>query len=474
MMSSDLSPGKNVKTYLFYDIETTGLNKAFDQVIQFAAIRTDLAFNEIERYEYFVRLNEDVIPSPGAFITHKLPIAQLQNGLSEFEAIKKIHQLLNTPNTISIGYNSLGFDDEFLRFSFYRNLLPPYTHQYANNCQRMDLYPITVMYYLYKHELLKWPTNNLKLENINKENNFVSGAAHNAMVDVEATLKLAQCLSADQKTWQYITGFFDKQTDAQRIKQIEQTLTQNYLMIDGKFGAQQYYQAVVLPLGTHQHYRNQTLWLRLDCEKLLEANAENFVEHTFVINKKLGEPAFLLPMKDRFYKPYVLEKQSLINEALSWLNHNKQTLSNITQHFQHYLYPPVTRLDASASLYELGFLSQHDQLLCEQFHQASWHDRLLILNRFSHTFLQELAVRIVGRHDASLLPENALNIYQNHINSLQGGDDQLMFFDYKGQQRPTIKIALDEITSLEQQTLHMEQQIILQEIKEYTQALLSK
>ncbi len=27
-------------SYLFYDIETTGLNKAFDQVLEFAAIRT--------------------------------------------------------------------------------------------------------------------------------------------------------------------------------------------------------------------------------------------------------------------------------------------------------------------------------------------------------------------------------------------------------------------------------------------------
>lgn len=28
-------------TYVFYDIETTGLNYAFDQILQFAAIRAD-------------------------------------------------------------------------------------------------------------------------------------------------------------------------------------------------------------------------------------------------------------------------------------------------------------------------------------------------------------------------------------------------------------------------------------------------
>ncbi|MCK5420273.1 MAG: exodeoxyribonuclease I, partial [Desulfobacterales bacterium] len=56
------------KTYLFYDIETTGLNKAFDQVLQFAAFRTDRQLNEIDRYTIKVQLRPDVIPSPGAII----------------------------------------------------------------------------------------------------------------------------------------------------------------------------------------------------------------------------------------------------------------------------------------------------------------------------------------------------------------------------------------------------------------------
>src|SRR5689334_3451523 len=129
------------KTFLFYDIETTGLNKCFDQVLQFAAIRTDLNLHELERHEINVRLNPDVIPSPQALLTHRIPIHETQQGIPEITAIKKIHALFNQPGTISLGYNTLGFDDEFLRFSFYRNLLEPYTHQYANNCNRMDLYP---------------------------------------------------------------------------------------------------------------------------------------------------------------------------------------------------------------------------------------------------------------------------------------------------------------------------------------------
>src|SRR4029078_1799306 len=131
---------------------------------------------ELNRYEIKIKLNPDVIPSPYALITHKMGIKEILNGTSEFEAIKQIHQWLNEPGTISLGYNTLGFDDEFLRFSFYRNLLKPYTHQFANQCYRMDIFPMTVMFYLFKNSALKWPMRDgklsLKLENINNENQF--------------------------------------------------------------------------------------------------------------------------------------------------------------------------------------------------------------------------------------------------------------------------------------------------------------
>src|SRR4029079_4326828 len=128
-----------MQTYLFYDIETTGLSKSFDQVLHFAAIRTDLQLKELSRHEIKIKLNRDVIPSPYALLTHKIGIHDMLTGVSEWDAMRQIHEWLNTPGTISLGYNTLGFDDEFLRFSFYRHLLKPYTHQYANQCYRMDI-----------------------------------------------------------------------------------------------------------------------------------------------------------------------------------------------------------------------------------------------------------------------------------------------------------------------------------------------
>ena len=102
------------KTYLFYDLETTGVNPCFDQILQFAAVRTDQELNELERYEFLVKINPDTIPTAQAAITHHITIEQANTGISEYEAVKKIYQLVNTPNTMSVGYNTLNFDDKFL------------------------------------------------------------------------------------------------------------------------------------------------------------------------------------------------------------------------------------------------------------------------------------------------------------------------------------------------------------------------
>ncbi len=96
-------------TFLFYDLETTGLSRAFDQILEFAAIRTDADLNEIERLATQIRLRPDVVPSPAALLVNRIRVARFSSGDCEYEAMRKIHAWLNTPGTISIGYNSIGF-----------------------------------------------------------------------------------------------------------------------------------------------------------------------------------------------------------------------------------------------------------------------------------------------------------------------------------------------------------------------------
>ena len=41
---------------VFYDIETTGISSSFDQILQFAAIKTDTNFTEVDQLNIRCRL----------------------------------------------------------------------------------------------------------------------------------------------------------------------------------------------------------------------------------------------------------------------------------------------------------------------------------------------------------------------------------------------------------------------------------
>ena len=212
-------------SYIFYDLETTGQNPCFDQVVRFAAKETDSNLNIINEHNISIQLRNDVLPHPKALLVNKLNIGDLKEGLVEYEAFSQIHQIMNQPNTINIGYNSLNFDDIFLRFGFYRNLLDPYSHQYGNKF-RADLYNIIFMYYLYKNEeSIVWPMINnrlsLRLEQINSINNLYEGMSHDAEVDVHVTIELAKKLySVDNKMWDYLISNFIKKNEKNNFNRL--------------------------------------------------------------------------------------------------------------------------------------------------------------------------------------------------------------------------------------------------------------
>jgi exodeoxyribonuclease-1 len=444
------------KTYLFYDLETTGLNPCFDQILQFAAIRTDLELRALEEYNIRIKLNSDVIPAPQAILTHNISIEQMQEGICEYEAIKKIHALVNQPGTISLGYNTLGFDDEFLRFAFYRNLLPPYTHQFANSCSRMDLYPILVMFYLFKRDVLQWPEINgklsLKLEYLSSKNNLLCGDAHDALVDAKATLELARKLSQETEMWNYLQTYFDKAADEDRMLKLSEAI-----MVDGKYGFDNFYQIPLLQLGKHNHYKNQTLWLRLDLPI-----PEQAPEKAFIIRKRAGDLGLLLPMQKRFTQYLSTERQQIVVANKKWLAANNNQLEEIITYSKDYKYPEVPNVDVDAALYQIGFPSNYELKLCAQFHAKSLTEKLEMVDKFSHQ-LRTQAIRLLGRNYPRYLPEQLQQEYDEYLEDINQGNS----VDYKSQPRYNRSQAEKEVTELLLKELTEQQRKLLKEFADY-------
>jgi len=467
-----------MNSYLFYDLETTGLNVAFDQILQFSAIHTDIELNEIERHTIKLQLRPDVIFSPLAMITNRIPIGDAMSGICEFEAVRQIHNLLNKPGTISLGYNTLGFDDDILRFSFHRNLLPPYTHQYENGCYRMDLLPMAVIYRLYKQEILKWPEldgkPSLKLEHLNSANQLATGQAHDALVDVNATVELARRFFQEKEMWKYLCGHFAKETDRIRIEKLPTAFqspagVHRYgLMTASEFGTEQQYQQPMLSIGNSVPYGNQTLWLRLDLPVLRDTTSDTIPDTTWVVRKRYGEPGILLPPRERFLKYLSRERSAIVEENVRWLQSHTHLFQEIIRYHREYTYPPIPDLDIDAALYQIGFLSRREQELCREFHAASLAEKVKMVKRFPSDGTRKLAGRVLCRNYAVDLPEEITAEYADYMKRLNPPSHDKAMLDYKGDRRTTPVGALLEIQKLKDEAnLDREQHALLDDLKNH-------
>jgi len=449
-----------MKRLLFYDIETSGLSPAFDQVLTFACIQTDLSLTELSREVITVKLRQDIVPSPGAFLTHGLTPEELEKGITEYQAALRIHTLFNTPDNISIGYNSLGFDDEFLRFLFYRNLLDPYSHQYAKGCFRMDLLPVAAIYHLFCPHVLSWPRlesgkTTLKLEHLSKENKFaVSGRAHEAMADVEALLGLARRFAGEKEIWSYVQGFFDKKKDGQRIQTlrsanwVQKTEFELALMVSVSFGADRNYIAPVLHMGPSIPYGNQSIWIRLDGPELLDRVDEQLgIYDLFVIRKRPGDQLFVLPCLERFWDKLTPSAQVACRKNLDLLQGNQPLYSKTAAHHKAYKYPDIPDVDPDADLYQSGFFSSSEKREIASFHQAVSKDKSRVCETFQSRRVQTLARRVLSRSFGVSVKTNPEFLI--HMKQLAGQGEESPVKGYKNDAKFTCAQAVLELEKIE-------------------------
>ena len=392
--------------YCFYDLETTGTNHCFDQILQFAAITTDEHFTETGRESFFVRLREDVFPAPGAVLTTRISPRRYHEGRSEYAALSAIHQLVNRRGTISTGYNSLSFDDLFLRFGFYRNLLSPYTHQRANGCGRLDLYPVTALFAIYKPEALEWPVVDgkirLKLELLSERNQLATGQAHDAETDVAALIALTKKLAAHPEAFAYALGFFRKTEDEHRflrlpVVEIGGRSCREAILISPRLGSDRQFQVPVVHVGEDRFGRQ--VWLELDGNPEAEGDESGFRKRLH--RKKPGEPPFLLPPSKQRLGAERLE-QARVTKRL-W-----QRQTGLWETLERSLTAPEMPqsglLDPDAALYEKGFFTRPEEAFCRKFHETGPSAQGLLLDNCPSERVRVLTERVLWRNVPDLYP----------------------------------------------------------------------
>jgi exodeoxyribonuclease-1 len=208
--------------YIFYDLETTGLERDFAQILQIGLIFADEDMNILSMKKLEARVSPWTVPAPGALLTTGFTAADLKSAKnSAFELMQEVDQWARSQYwpVIFSGYNNIGYDDDIFAQNLHQNLLDSTMLSAKNpsngqNNSRFDVMIAVQAASAYMPELLTLTKKNangapsMKLGVVARQNNvgLSEEDAHDAMNDIKATLGIAKLVkkSAPQ-LWEQLT-----------------------------------------------------------------------------------------------------------------------------------------------------------------------------------------------------------------------------------------------------------------------------
>ena len=267
------------QTFFFYDLETSGLDCRTHRIMQFAGQRTDRNFNVIgEPLTFLVRLDREVVPHPGAVLmTGITPQHTQSHGISEREAIKLIMEQAFTPNTIAVGFNNVRFDDEFIRFTAYRNFHDAYEWAWQDGRSRWDLIDVVRMVRALRPDGIHWPTDEAgmpvnTLEQLAFSNGLSVERAHDAMSDVQSTIDVARMLQKSQpKMFSFLLEHRHKERVAELVDPVH---PQPFVYTSTMYGPGTLFTSIGLPIGYGRQRKVIVYNLQLDPKPYSEMSSD--------------------------------------------------------------------------------------------------------------------------------------------------------------------------------------------------------
>lgn len=262
--------------------------------MQFAGIRTDASFEPLgAALRFDVRLDPEVLPEPEACLITGLTPQRVAAGIDESQLFRHLAAEFGRPQTCVAGYNNLRFDDEFVRFGFWRNLRDPYAREWQGRNSRWDLIDLARMAAALRPEGMVWPRvegrTSFRLEDLAAANAIEQTRAHDATADVEATLGLAKALRRAQPSlFAYHLSLRSKQKVAEIVgRPLEKPL----LHVSPRYGQATQGVAIVAPIAMHPLNRNAVILVDLGCdhERLLGLDGQTLAESLFQTAAERGD-----------------------------------------------------------------------------------------------------------------------------------------------------------------------------------------
>ncbi len=415
------------QTFFFYDLETSGLSARDDRIMQFAGQRTTIHLEPVgEPYNILVRLNDDTLPSPDALmVTAITPQKTIEEGYSEAEFARIVTEEVFTPDTIAVGFNSIRFDDEFMRHLLWRNFYDPYEWSWKDGRSRWDILDVVRMTRALRPEGIEWPVNEEgkatnRLELITKYNGVDHYQAHDALSDVMATIAVARLIADHQpQLFEYLLKLRDKR---EVMKLVNLDDKKPFVYTSGRFDAEHDKTTVAFPLTTGRNGNVVVYDLRYDPAPFISLSQEELSDKFFASWQERQVEGFVkLPVKELQYnRAPAVAPLGVLKQAEGWQRiqldaatveaHKKILLSapQFAENIRSLLEgrPEFKKSpDPEAQLYD-GFVGDRDKIRIETVCNASERELADFHPQFDDERLPGLLLHYKGRNFPQTLSES--------------------------------------------------------------------
>lgn len=421
------------QTFFFYDLETSGLSGRDDRIMQFAGIRTDKNLQPIgDPINVLVALNDDTLPSPEALmVTGISPQQTTAEGYTEAQFAQFLCDEVFIDDTLTIGFNNIRFDDEFIRHLFWRNFYDPYDWCWKNGCSRWDILDVIRMTRALRPDGIKWPVDSEgkatnRLELITKENGIDHFKAHDALSDVEALIAVTKLIKEKQpQLFEYLLKMRDK-NEVKKLINLDSK--QPFVYTSGRYDSEFNKTTVAFPLTAGKNGNVMVYDLRIDPTQFIDLDAKLLANKMYASWEERQADGFVkLPVKELQYNRApavaplaVLEKEDgweKIGLDLETIDKHRKVLlaaphfaENIRTASQ--MRPEFKKSpDPEAQLYD-GFVNDRDRLKIEAVRNAPEQQLADFHPEFADERLAPLLLHYKARNFPKILNDSEIKEWE--------------------------------------------------------------
>ncbi|MCP3414246.1 exonuclease domain-containing protein [Bradyrhizobium brasilense] len=415
--------------FILYDVETSGLNRRFDQILQFAAVRTDVGLVETDRFETRSRLMPHIVPSPKALQVTGLTLADANSAArqSHYGMVCEIASTLAAwCPAIFLGFNSIRFDEEFLRQAFYQCLHPVFLTNTNGNARADVLNLMRAATSLHPSVIKPGEDDDgrpsHRLGPLAAANGIFTDKLHDANADVDAMLALCRMVRAGAPDlWSNFLRFSSKAAVLDLVRDEEAFAYFDYF---GTPRVMHFLTRVgVSPNDPNAHY---CLDLTCDVDALRKLDADELSERMKqeprpVRRLKVNGSPLLYQLWDIDPERFGDTSEDELTRTASSVRADVEFMAALTAAAASVEPVYAASEHVELQIYGGNFFSDVDRELCQRFHGLPWERRAEIVGRFGDQRLRRLARRLIYFESPNLLDEANRRVIADDIAARRRG-----------------------------------------------------